>query len=695
MNLYSLFATTVFLSSFLLFQVQPLIGKHILPWYGGSSAVWVTAMFFFMVALAVGYIYALGISKLRTLYQGLLHLLIIVTVIITIYLNAKVWPSAITPTVGDVPVSFTDPVLAVFTTLAITIGLPFVLLSSTSSLLQLWYSVLSGKEPFSLYSISNIGSLLGLLSYPLLFEPFFTTYNQGAAWSYGFVVYTILIVIIVYLFIKESNVVVMTKSESITDNEDLSPTPQRFLLWLVIASVPVMVLLAGTSFMTISIAPIPFLWVGPLSLYLISFIFTFRTGWRLPIWFNEICVVLTSLLSLMLVVFSLAQAFVTIVITHIALFAIFHWCHEHLYELRPSVKHLTLFYVALSIGGILGSALIKLSGSFLLVMPIELAIILILCTAAIFYKWFNEKDFYLFNITRKKLRLFSLFMFIAILLTATTHIQMKQENVIAQERNFFGYKAVKNQDINGIHVWSIQHGLTNHGYQIRENDQPIILPVSYYGKTSGIGKAFEYEKSKKQNGINVIVAGLGTGLLAAYCEEKDNFTFLEIDENVEFLAKKYFTYLDYCPQHKVIISDARLAMEEKAKSKDDRYDLIILDAYADDMIPVHLMTSEAIATYKTLLAPEGILAIHISSRYLNLLPVTGALAKANNMAGRHLYEKEPENKNSSPSQWVLFANFDEVFNNNIFSDMSLFTPEQETLLWTDTHSALLPIIRFY
>ncbi len=261
--LYGIFAVTIFLSSFLLFQVQPLLGKHILPWFGGSSAVWVSAMLFFMVALAVGYIYAMFLSRLKLWYQVIVHIGVIIISVILIKSHLALWSSAITPDLSDLALNFSDPVLAVFKTLLITIGLPFALLSSTSSLLQVWYGNLSGKEPFSLYSISNVGSLLGLLSYPLFFERFFSTHTQGEWWTYGFITYVGLLLLIIYilLILKKPTV-----NKVVVNDFEPAPSTKQFLIWTGIASVPVMTMLAGTTFMTSSIAPVPFLWVGPLAL---------------------------------------------------------------------------------------------------------------------------------------------------------------------------------------------------------------------------------------------------------------------------------------------------------------------------------------------------------------------------------------------------------------------------------------------
>lgn len=689
--LYGIFAVTIFLSSFLLFQVQPLLGKHILPWFGGSSAVWVSAMLFFMVALAVGYIYAMYLSRLKLWYQVIIHIGVIIISVILIKSHSASWSSAITPDFSDLVLNFSDPVLAVFKTLLITIGLPFVLLSSTSSLLQVWYANLSGKEPFSLYSISNIGSLLGLLSYPLFFERYFSTHAQGEWWTYGFITYVGLLLLIVYvlLILKKptSNQVVVKDLESV-------PTRKQFLIWTGIASVPVMTMLAGTTFMTSSIAPVPFLWVGPLALYLISFILTFRNGARLPLWVNEFLVLLFASLTILLIVIlsTTVNVVLLIIMMHVTLFSIYHWCHEYLYALRPKTEHLTNFYVALSIGGIVGSLLIKLSTSYLLVLPIELLFILVLSIAFITYRFFTNKSQVLSVLNQKQIKALVLSVLILVLVASGMYINRFEKNALDQERNFFGYKAVVDITVEGERGLALQHGMTNHGYQIFLDNKPQILPVSYYSSSSGVSKTFSYLRSRNVEKPKVAIAGLGSGGLLAYCQPEDDFTIFEIDPDVYTLAKENFTYLKHCPEAEVIISDARLAFTEINKNNREIYDLIILDAYADDMMPIHLLTVEAMTTYKDLLVEEGVIAVNISSRYLDLLPVLGALADTNNLSVRYLLDKKPATYGVA-SVWVLLAKTETVFAYEAFNELNDFSQVEKRVLWTDTYSALLPIVR--
>jgi 16S rRNA G966 N2-methylase RsmD len=689
---YLLSAVTIFVSSFLLFQVQPLLGKHILPWYGGSSAVWVSAMFFFMVVLAVGYIYALVLSRLSLWYQGVVHSVFVALSGALVFIHAQEWPSAITPLATDVTVSIQEPVWSVFLLLSIAIGLPFILLSATSSLVQLWYAKLSNLEPFSLYSISNIGSLLGLLSYPILFEPFFTTYTQGQWWGYGFVVYLLLLAIIIFFVLRQARTGLLIVSTS-TEAEVSRVSVSRFLVWTMVAAVPVMVLLSGTTFMTTAVAPVPLLWVGPLALYLASFIFTFREGWRPATWVNEFFVVAAAIAALGLSVVKVSSVTVTVLVTHLALFAISHWCHEYLYRLRPVAASLTTFYVALSLGGIVGSLLIKVSYSYLLTIPLELVVILVVSVFFVAWRWVMAEAHYVPGVSKFVLKSIALAAVLVVGVTSVVHLKNMKQNVVAAERNFFGYKAIVEKPIHDLTMRAMQHGLTNHGFQLIENGVPKIEAVAYYSSTSGIGKTFSYIRSAFTT-PQIAVAGLGGGGLAAYCRSGDSFTFVEIDAEVTALAKKYFTYLDACDGYTLISGDARLVFSSLPETEQGAYELMILDAYADDMMPAHLMTTEAVALYKKLLADDGVLAVHISSRYLELLPVLIALADDNDMAIRHWFDRTPSPPLATMSEWVLLAKDEVVFANEAFAGMDTPDMAKAGVLWTDTYSALLPVLRF-
>lgn len=694
---YSLFATTIFLSSFLLFQVQPLIGKHILPWYGGSSAVWVTALFFFMVALALGYVYALVLSRLRIFTQAVIHFLFVLLVVVQTIYHAKFWPSGITPNLESLS-AIADPTWSVFITLAVAIGLPFVLLSSTSSLLQLWYNRLSGKEPFALYSVSNVGSLLGLLSYPILFEPLLSTYVQGDWWTFGLAIYLGLLSAIIFTLIYDNYLASVKYGETIPVKVAREIFDyRRFIIWTSVASIPVAALLAGTTFMTTAIAPIPLLWVGPLALYLGSFIWTFRKRTQpLQLEFNEGIVIALGLGAVVLSSFGVTPVFVTIFIIHLALFSIFHWCHEYLYSIKPEAENLTTFYVALSIGGVFGSLVIKISSLYILVLPFELSIILSGSILFILYRWYKSVPDFLPPRLKKSAKKYTIALAILICLVSINQVYVFEKDSQGQARNFFGYKAIINYEQNGVKVQSMQHGMTNHGFQVIRDGKLQIEPSSYYGTTSGMGKAISYLRRSRDEGIKVAVIGLGAGSLAAHCKEGDELTFVEIDPQVISLTQKYFTYLESCPVAEVVLGDGRLVMENvKATNPEIRYDAIVLDAYADDMMPVHLMTREAFALYKSLLKEDGIIAINISSRYLDLLPVTVFLAEENKLAARHRYDEKPVTPTYVPSYWVVFAKSEEVLSSIDFTEIQTFNDYKPRVKWTDTYSAILPVIKLW
>lgn len=688
MSFYPLFATTIFLSSFLLFFVQPLLGKHILPWYGGSSAVWVTALLFFMVALALGYVYALMVGRLRPRTQALIHSFFVLGSGVLLYTHVQQWPSGITPAVDDITRSVSAPVQAVFSTLFTIIGIPFVLLAATSSLLQLWYARISGKEPFALYSISNIGSLLGLLSYPLIFEPFLSTTTQGSLWSAGMFLYCALMFLCATVFVRSAQGV------SHVSEVLKAPAWRKYVTWIAVSAVPVLAMLTGTVFMSTAIAPVPFLWVGPLALYLVSFIYTFRSGGKIPVVFNESIVVLTAVLSLVLVVLIPIHISITILITHIALFALYHWCHEYLYSTRPAAQQLGHFYVALSLGGIVGSLLVKLLAAYVFSVPIELVLILSISAGSILYRWYRNTSFRLLILESRPSRAFVVYVFIFICFLSSFYIQERYANTITRERNFFGYKAVAEESVSATTtVRSLQHGLTNHGTVLVVEGEQQIAPTSYYSDTSGVGRAFLALREKKPEGLSVAIMGLGSGGLAAHCKENDAFTFIEIDSEVRDLAYEYFSYLEKCPQHTIILDDARLALTKKA-SEAASYDLIVMDAYADDMAPIHLLTTEAFAVYRKLLNDDGILAVHISSRYLDLLPVMKALAQENTLAVRHWYDEKPTAPFAFASHWVLFAKNESVFTETSLTNLNHIGADIPSVLWTDTHSALLPVVRW-
>ncbi len=688
-SFYRLCAITTFLSAFLLFQIQPLISKHILPWFGGGSMVWITALFFFMLVLLFGYIYVLIISFYSLKFQKSLHSLVIFLVSWVLLYHHFSWTSSITPLFSEHYLG-SSPILDILFLLSVSIGAPFFLLSTTSSLLQLWYGNSTGKEPFSLYAISNIGSLLGLLSYPFLFEPIFSTTMQGSIWASLFIVYIIclLFILIKTRFLPSDDSIEISL---VSSQVRRSLNAIHFLEWIWVASVPVMIMLTSTSYISGFIASMPFIWIIPLALYLVSFIISFRWGDRMVGSLTLLGVFFISIIGLSLISFTNNITVpVVLIVLWLSVFAISHYCHEWLYENRPIPSQLPWFYVALSIGGVFGSSLVLLSTLFILKSPLEYLYILIGMMIISLYQLYhfslNKYDI----LKRHVLLLCAIFVIVIGFLISSQIDYSKQ--IIAQERNFYGSKKIlENTNSEGKVYRSITHEMTTHGFEYRD-DENKSQPNSYYTSTSGLGRMIQHIKQKNHWWMDVAVIGLWAWIINTYCWPNDSFTFFEIDQEVYDLAQKYFTFLNHCNDKTIKIWDARklLWIDEKNNKK---YDIIIIDAYSDDAVPAHLITSDAVKLYLSLLKGNGVIAIHISSRYLNLLPVISGLTQDNNLVWRFYKDTSPSFR-GSPSLWTLLTkdwSFFSAQEFNIMKDISTISP----ILWTDTKNALWPIVRIW
>ncbi len=688
-SFYRLCASTTFLSAFLLFQIQPLISKHILPWFGGGAMVWITALFFFMFILLIGYIYVLIISFYSLKFQKRLHSLIILIVNSLLLYHYFIWDSSITPLFSEQYLS-SNPIIDILYLLSLSIWAPFFLLSTTSSLLQLWYGNSTGKEPFSLYAISNIGSLLGLLSYPFLFEPIFSTTMQGTIWTSFFFLYsTFLFLILVKTRFLPADNTKEISSESFQVRSMLNT--QLFLKWIWVASIPVMVMLTSTSYISGFIASMPFIWIIPLALYLVSFIVSFRWGDRTVGSLTLLGVFFVSIIGISLISFSHNITIpVILLVLWMSVYIISHYCHEWLYENRPIAIQLPWFYVALSIGGVFGSSLVLLSTLFILKSPLEYLYILIGMMILSLYQLyhFSLKEY---DISRRQVLLLWVICIIVIGFLISSQVDYSKQ-IIAQERNFYGSKKIlENTNSEGKTYRSITHEMTTHGFEYTD-DENKGQPNSYYTSTSGLGRMMQYIKQKNHWWMDVAVIGLWAWIINTYCWQNDSFIFFEIDQEVYDLAQWYFTFLDHCKEKEIKIWDARklLWIDEKNNKK---YDIIIIDAYSDDAVPAHLITSEAAKLYLSLLKQNGIIAIHISSRYLDLLPVISGLTQDNSLFWRFYKDTSPSFR-GSPSLWTLLTKDTTLFSAqefDIMKDISTISP----VLWTDTKNALWPIVRIW
>lgn len=618
------------LGAFLLFQVQPLIGKFILPWFGGSPGVWTTCMLFFQVMLFAGYAYAHGLTRLPARFQALLHAALVLGALLLL---------PIMPDEGWKPVDGSDPVPRILALLAVSVGLPYFVLSSTAPLVQVWFTrATGGAQPWRLYALSNLGSLTALLSYPFFFEPRWEVLTQARIWSGAFVVFAVLVLLCLWRDRGHATVAVSTTHDA------TPPEPGHRLLWLLLPAVACALLLAATNHVCQNVAVIPFLWVLPLALYLLSFILCFEhERWYLrrplvwavpalllavvacveaPLERNEAWLALGRQLHAWIPAFpeklSLAPNYLwQLAWAFGALFFACMLCHGELTRLRPAPARLTEFYLCIAGGGALGGIAVSLVAPRFLVTfaewPGGLVVIAILAS------WVIAR--------RMKHRLPAFLVPAAAAITCMLLLGFKSEPRILRVRNFYGTMSVEEGWDAGLRMkysrffhGNITHGMQNQGTPLH------TVPATYYGRHTGIGRALD---SVRYANARVGVIGLGVGSVACYAHLGHVFRFYEINPEVERIATTHFTCLGDAEERgaeiEIVIADGRLALEREAPQN---FDVLILDAFSGDSVPVHLLTQEAFHVYLRHLKPDGIIIVQVSNHYLRLAPVIEKTAAA-------------------------------------------------------------------
>lgn len=642
----TIYSLTIFLSAFLIFSLQPFFSKMILPLLGGTSSVWNTAMVFFQAVLLAGYTYAHLSSKyLKLRHQIILHifLLILCTVFLPITLREN---NVFTKS---------DPILWQLMLMFGTIGGPYFVLSASAPLLQKWFGSSDHEKsdnPYFLYAISNIGSMGSLLAYPVLIERLMTLTLQGKLWTYGYYLLTVLIVMVAaYVW----NYKIIPEDDS---NEIKRIRFSEKLLWIFYAFIPSSLMLGITTLITTDLASVPLFWVVPLAIYLGTFIIAFSERQFLTAGKLRLTALYIICLLMYLFMTNLNLGKVTLISFYLISFYILaQYAHCKLFDLRPNTKNLTIFYLYTSLGGVLGGVFNGILAPKLFTVPAELCIPLIMLAVLNIRKidldsvpkFFSYKIFrYLlipvltvvalvFNdpgleiifgfifllciiYSIKNPVLFAWNITITLLLFPPLGWNLSK-NLLFRERNYFGILSIK-QDGN---IRRFLHGTTLHGAQPL-NDADKLVPITYYHPMGPVGDIFAllnlFPFPQK-----VAVLGLGVGSVACYKAPERSFDFYEIDPNVVKLAedRKYFTYLKDCGSpYSVIVGDARLKIAEQ---EDKKYDLVFVDTFSSDNIPVHIMTKEAFEIYFKKIKENGILSIHISNRFLELRPVVSSIAK--------------------------------------------------------------------
>lgn len=653
----ALYSATLAVSAGLVFMVQPMFARFVLPLLGGTPAVWTTAMLFFQTALLLAYVYAHWTTRrLGARRQAALHLVLVAVTMLMLPIGV---PDGWTPPESGSPVPWLLGLLVV------SVGLPFFVVSSTAPLLQSWLAATDhpdAGDPYFLYGASNAGSVLGLLAYPLLVEPGLTLDGQSWLWSAGFGLLGLLLFGCATMLLRSRERRVPTARAAAAAAEPLGAA--RRLRWVALAFVPSSLMLAATTALTVNVAPVPLLWVLPLSLYLVSFIVVFARG-RLPAIAHRGALLALPPLAIALagvIVIVPARPLWLIAAIHLAAFlAVALVCHGELARDRPPTAHLTQFYVLMSLGGALGGAfnvivaplafdslteypialvlacmLMPLrSGTWgdavsfgrHLLPPLALGVGLALALPAVTDTWLDYRVVYALAavlclaMVRHPLR-FGLAL--AALMIGAWVPTIGNTEVLHQERSFFGVHRVEGGDI----VHELKHGTITHGAQIGGKG---IDPTTYYHRSGPIGQLLDALPDRSVISRAGIV-GLGTGSMACHSRPGYHWTFFEIDPAVVRIARdpKLFSFLRDCPgTFDVKLGDGRLSIDRRGNGE---FGLIALDAFSSDAVPVHLLTREALELYRSKLSRNGVLAFHISNRYLDLEPVLGNVARATGLS---------------------------------------------------------------
>jgi SAM-dependent methyltransferase len=734
-----LFAATILLSAFLLFQVQPLIAKLILPWFGGSAAVWTSCMLFFQMALLGGYAYAHWVTGKAGKRQTIIHLVLLALS----FLSLPILPNA-----AWKPHGLEDPLLRILGLLAATVGLPYFLLASTSPLLQSWYSRSNGGAmPYRFFALSNAGSMLGLLTYPVLIEPYLTSGQQAWMWSISYVG-----------FVLVCGVVAWRSRDSHGVPTD-APTPvgppptwsERFV-WMGLAACASALLLAVTNHLTQNIAAIPFLWVLPLSLYLLSFILCFDSDRWYDRW------LFTGLVTVSLpgIAFAISgradisELPVAVAVFCGASFIVFVTCHGEVARRRPAAAYLTSFYLMVSLGGAIGGLLIGFAAPYLLNGLYDLPIVVSLTGFLLVYLLWREKwsaaggpqvsttsylpalipaaiglalgyalqgirgaiegalvgGFFSFTVLhiRKSLAravfpdtlklaacacATGLACGIAGFLARDEWNDVKDSKVLV--RNFYGALRVSDDESSGTMgpVRTLRHGTIDHGeeFLLPQNER---FATTYYAVNSGVGLTIR--RLQLAGPINVGVIGLGAGTIATYARPIDHYTFYDINPLVPRIAQTQFHFLrDSTAPREIVLGDARLSLEREPSKQ---FDVLAVDAFSGDAIPVHLLTRQAYQLYWRHLKPDGVLAVHVSNHYLDLGPVVALGAAEFGKQAMMVSNEAEEGKEIAAADWVLVSSRPGFFEQpEIQGAGQKIEPIRGLRPWTDDYSNLYKILR--
>jgi SAM-dependent methyltransferase len=685
-----LYAVAIFLSSCLLFLVEPMAGKRLLPLLGGSAAVWTACLVFFQCALLLGYLVAHGlITRASARAQGIVYIALLAASIVQL-------SRAISP---DLRASPSHPIASVLWLLTVLIGLPFVSLSATSPLLQAWYSrwvvhrpagtdasaLATSPQPYRLFAISNVGSMSALVVYPWLIEPRSSLRVQAVGVVVGFTLLAALCAVIAYSIRDVPALASATRGSADAIPEPSSENVARDrIMWVLLAACGSLLLSAVTNHLSQNVATIPLLWVIPLVAYLLSFVVAFSGGRWHPRW-----LVITLFVGAMGVAgYYLHKGDLevsrTVLISafSIALFLQCLFFHSEVYRRRPAPRHLTAFYFYVAAGGAVGAMLVGVAAPSVLSGNYELAIGLVLAAllalAATWASGWIARGFWTAGAA-------------VMLALLVLEVRQDRENSLLRVRNFYGtlhVTQVSDARYNAV-VRTLYNGVIEHGQQVF-NTTLGTTPTTYYGHPSGVGIALDLCCGTAPRRVGVI--GLGTGTLAAYGKPGDVFRFYDLNPAVERIARNVFAYLrNSQAKIEIVMGDARLSL---AAEPPQHYDVLVIDAFSGDAIPVHLMTTQAIDLYRRHLQPNGIIAFHVSNRFLDLAPVVEQLAQHAGLETTFISSDDDTPLDLDSADWVLVtANKEFLEQARSEGSPQAITVPRGLHVWTDDYNSLLPVLR--
>ena len=707
-----IYALTVLVSSFLLFLVQPIIAKQILPWFGGSAAVWTTCLAFFQLVLLAGYAYSDLIQRYRPKVQSVLHgTLLVLSLAALPILAGEHWK----------PMGDEDPFFRILGLLVVTIGLPYFMLSTTGPLVQAWFAreqqnPAVAQQAYRLFALSNFASLLGLLAYPFLIEAWITTDLQALGWSGFYLLFVaagVAVSIRAYkkmaadvsnatqqkppqaISKKSSAGSAITQADSeIQQRNAAAPAAADYLAWFVLAALATLMLLSVSNHITQNVASIPFLWVVPLSLYLLTFVVAFE-GRRGQGWYLRDSLMLPALVAAAFMAWGLVtdngvlDIDIAIPMYLVGLFLVCLFCHGELAQAKPQARYLTRFYFMVALGGAAGGLFVAFVAPR--VFPFYWELMLGVLITGLVGVWIG--------LTRAQRPLKTLFVggsLISVVVCgyyAWSFYQDTSIDNIYASRNFYGTLRVKERVYPGGQepVRRMVHGVILHGLQ--DLNAPKA-PTSYYGRSSGVGLAVSELGKASPAGIRVAVVGLGVGTLATYGRKGDTYRMYEINPEVIELAQSHFTYLkDSAAKIEYALGDARLVLERETPMQ---FDLMVIDAFSSDSIPVHLMTRQALQAYLKHLKPNGVIAFHVTNRYLDLAPVIDLLAKEIGMEAAWVADDPKEDKHNllAVSDWVLVTRNQALLNApDILNKRYVIDPIPGLSAWTDDFNNLFRVLK--